>query len=74
MLLSRRDEIDAWWEDHRDLRLELMRMVVREWSFGATPVVLSARVDDVLDARRDELPCDPGAFRELYFARFWPRF
>ena len=72
--LTTRDGIDAWWEDHRAMRYDLMRLITREWQFGATQVVLTARVMDYLEEHADWLPCDPGAFYSLYFARFWPRF
>ena len=72
--LSLGDKIKSWWEDHRAIKSDIMRIVVNAWTLGCDREVITGKVMDYLEASAGYLPCSPKRFYDAYFFDFWPEF
>ena len=72
--LSLGDKVKSWWEDHRVIKSDIMRIVVNAWTCGCDREVITGKVMDYLEASAGYLPCSPKRFYDAYFFDFWPEF
>ena len=72
--LSLGDKVKSWWEDHRAIKSDIMRIVVNAWTCGCDREVITGKVMDYLEASAGYLPCSPKRFYDAYFFDFWPEF